>query len=68
MNDRQILGGFIVLGLIYLAGAIFAAMTVDRLGRRMLMLRCLPFMAISMFVIGLSMIMKQRYDYSKSKA
>ena len=66
MDDKQILGGFIVLGLISLAGRVFAMFTVDNLGRRLLMLRCLPFMALSMFAISLSMIMKQRYDYSLS--
>lgn len=65
MRDTSVLTGFIVLGILYLVGTIFAMLKVDSLGRRYLMLRCLPFLALSMFLLSISMFMKLTFDYTK---
>lgn len=63
--DNRILFGSLFLGFVYLAGSIYSLFKIDTLGRRTLMLRCLPFMIISMVLISGSMLLRHKLDYWK---
>ncbi|CDW88412.1 inositol transporter 1-like [Stylonychia lemnae] len=64
-QDSRVFFGFLFLGLIYLLSSIFALFKIDTVGRRELMLRCLPFIVISMLLVTTSMFLRHYFDYWK---
>ncbi len=66
MKEQTVLTGFLFLGALNFLGTLVALLRVDSLGRRFLLLRCLPFLILSMFLLAISMFLHHRYDYTKS--
>jgi hypothetical protein len=64
-EDARVLAGALFLGLVYFIGSLMSLFKMDSLGRRTLMLRCLPFLVIAMVLISSSMFMRHKFDYWK---